>query len=296
MRFTLRQLEIFMATAKYQNVSMAAEALYMSQSAASAALSQIEKQFDIKLFERTGKSLKLSNQGHAVLDQAQQLMDQAARFEDLLSDNLNAGHIKVGASLTIGNYLGVKLYSEYLQNFPKAQTEFKISNSPDIVNKVVNYEIDVGLIEFESHHPDLELIPWRSDRLIACCAPHHPQAKKPELLDEDILANRWIIREAESGTRQTFNQAMGGLIHRLNIYLELDHNEAIKRAVEAGLGLGCMSEIAVESNFKHGDLVPLHLKHRTLRRQFYFALNKHKQRSPAVQNWIELCLNSNQIR
>ncbi len=97
------------------------------------------------------------------------------------------------------------------------------------------------------------------------------------------------MRERGSGTRQAFDRAMRGLLPQLRVALTLGQTEAIKRAVEAGLGLGCVSRIALEDAFERGTLKPCRVPHRDFRRQFYFLLHKRKQRAPGVDRWLAFC-------
>jgi DNA-binding transcriptional LysR family regulator len=110
--------------------------------------------------------------------------------------------------------------------------------------------------------------------------------------DEDLLQANWIVRETGSGTRQAFDRAMTGLLSDINLALELQHTEGIKRAVEANLGIGCLSRIALVEAFRRGSLVPLEAPHRDWRRKFYFLLHKQKHRSSGINSWLALCLNS----
>jgi DNA-binding transcriptional LysR family regulator len=159
------------------------------------------------------------------------------------------------------------------------------------MRKVLSFEIDLGLIEGEMHHADLDVVPWREDELVVFCSPQHPLAKKATVKDEDLLAATWIVREGGSGTRQAFEKAMYGLLPELNIMLELQHSEAIKRAVEAGLGLGCVSRVALRDALGRHSLIELPVKHRDFRRHFYFVLHRHKYRSAGIQRWLDLCAN-----
>ena len=289
MHFTLRQLQIFLATAQHQTVTRAADALSMSQSAASAALQSLEQSYNISLFRRIGKKLELNEVGKTLRSKAEILISSAHAFDEALEGHQEIGHLTVGASFTIGNHLAVSYLAGYLGNHPEAKVEINVANSPDIVAQVLNFEVDVGMIEGEIKHRELTLIPWREDNLVVFCSPEHPLAKKTQLTDNDIVAARWILREPESGARQTFNRALAGLMPELDIYLEFKHNEAIKKAVEAGLGIGCLSEIVLRNNFKTGDLVPLRLPKRDMKRTFYFALPKNRSKTTAINWWIDEC-------
>ena len=138
-------------------------------------------------------------------------------------------------------------------------------------------------------HPDLEVTRWRDDDLVVFCAPGHRYAKKRALTDADLRAAKWIVREHGSGTRQTFERAMHGILTDLDIVLSLEHTEAIRGAVAAGLGLGCVSRIALQEAFDHGTLAPCRVPHRDFRRELYLVVNKHKYRGRGMALWLAIC-------
>ncbi|AMQ90714.1 LysR family transcriptional regulator [Marinobacter sp. LQ44] len=289
MKYSFRQLEVFLAAAHFQNITRAAESLAMSQSAASSALKELESQFDIQLFDRVGKRLQLNELGRLYRPKAEALLAQARELEQAFSKHSEVGALKVGATLTIGNYLAVGVMAEYMSspNHPKVSLE--VANTSTIARRVRDFELDIGLIEGELQASELEVIPWREDRLVAFCYPAHPLAGKGKLTDDDLRAATWILREQGSGTRQSFERGMHGLLPDLNVLLELEHTEAIKRAVEANLGIGCLSEVVLADAFKRGSLVPLNVPHRPFDRHFYFILHKQKYRSAGIARWMTLC-------
>jgi DNA-binding transcriptional LysR family regulator len=289
MRYTLRQLEVFLATAHFENVSRAAAHLNMSQSAASGALKELEGQFNIKLFERAGKRLRLNELGRQLWPRAEALLGQARELEASLLSHHTLGPIKVGATLTIGNYLAVSIMARYMAEQVGARVKLEVANTSTIVERVLGFDLDVGLIEGEINHPDLKLLPWREDELVVFSGPDHPLAGRGTLDDNDLRGATWIVRERGSGTRQTFERAMHGLLPDLNLELELEHTEAIKRAVETGLGISCLSRVSLREAFRRGSLVPLAVPGRDFGRQFYFVLHRQKHRGPGVERWLELC-------
>lgn len=289
MRYSLRQLEVFVAIAHQQNLTRAADELAMSQSAASSALKDLENQFGLQLFDRIGKRLQLNEQGRLLRPQAEALLAQAREFEQSLLQHAEAGPLNVGATLSIGNYLAVGLMAEYMARYPKASVRLDVANTRHIVDRVLNYELDVGLIEGELNHPELDMIPWRRDELAVFCHPDDPLTRLTEVSDNDLRSARWILREAGSGTRQAFDRAMSGLLPDLHIALELQHTEAIKRAVEARLGIGCLSLITLTDAFKRGSLVRLKVPARDFSRQLYLIVHKQKYRSAGINAWLKLC-------
>lgn len=289
MRYSLRQLEVFLAVARTGSVSQAGHELGMSQSAVSGSLGEIEKQFDVLLFDRLGKRLRLSQLGAALRPQAEAVLDAARELEAKLADQPGAGRLRVGATLTIGNFVAVPLMARYMADEPGAEIILEIANTEEIARRVGNFEIDVGLIEGELSHSDLEVTPFLDDELVVFCSPKHALAKKRTLTDADLVSVPWIVRETGSGTRQAFDRAMTGLLSQLRIALELQQSEVIQRAVESGLGFGCLSRLALVDAFQQGRLQPCRVPQRDFHRRFYFVLHRRKHRGAALRRWLELC-------
>ncbi len=290
MRYSLRQLEVFLATARYENVTRAAETLAMSQSAASGSLKELERQFDMKLFDRLGKRLQLSELGQQLRPQAESLLEQARSLEQALTGEDVVGRLEIGATLTIGNYIAVNMIADFRQKNARSDIILRVANTETIAKQVAGFELDMGLIEGELQHPDLDIVHWRRDELVVFAAPNHPLSTSTALSDQDLLTLPWIVREPGSGTRQAFDRAMQGILTDLHIGMELQHTEGIKRAVEAGLGVGCLSQICVAEAFKRGSLVPLKVPGRDFRREWYLITHRDKFHSAALKRWLTLCL------
>lgn len=289
MKFTLRQLEVLVAIGRESSVSRAAEALSMTQSATSMALAELERQFNTRLFDRQGKRLQLNTEGRELLPRAMELLDRALELESLLEGNAGAGSLRIGATLTIGNYLATLLIGDYMRTNPGSRVELEVQNTSAIVEQVAHFRLDFGMIEGDSHHPDLLITPWVDDELVIFAAPDHPLANKPDLQLQDLANEAWILRERGSGTRQVFDAALRHQLTNLNIKLELEHTEAIKRAVESGLGISCISRLALKDAFKRGSLVPLEIAGLDLKRQFNFVIHKQKYLTGGISAFLALC-------
>ena len=292
MRYSLRQLEVFLATAHHENVTRAAGGLAMSQSAASGSLKELEEQFGVQLFDRVGKRLQLSELGRQLRPQAETLLAQARAFEAALAGDDAMGRLKIGATMTIGNYLAVNMIADFRKRYSGADVVLNVANTESIAAGVAGFELDMGMIEGEFRHPELETLHWRDDELVAFAAPGHPLANNIALTDRELMSLPWIVRERGSGTRQTFDRAMHGLVPDLNITMELQHTEAIKRAVEAGLGVGCLSRISLSDAFRRGSLVPLNVPGRDFQRELYLITHRKKFHGIALRRWLELCRQS----
>nr|WP_299245922.1 LysR family transcriptional regulator [uncultured Halomonas sp.] len=289
MRYSLRQLEVFVAIAQHESVSRAAQSLALSQSAASTALAEFERQFDCQLLDRIGKRLKLNALGFQVLPKAVALLDRAEEIEELLSGQRGVGSLDIGATLTIGNYLATLLISDFMKRHPGSRVRLQVRNTTSIIEHIVQHELDLGLIEGDCQHQDVVMQPWVEDALTVFCAPGHPLARAGEASLDRLLRETWIMREQGSGTRLTLEQAMRHRRGRFDILLELEHTEGIKRAVESGLGIGCVSRLALRDAFRRGSLVPVATPELDLRRQFTFIWHRHKYLTTGIREFLRLC-------
>jgi DNA-binding transcriptional LysR family regulator len=289
MKFTLRQLEIFLAIARHDNLGRAAADLNLSQSAASDALRELEHQFDVQLFDRVGKRLQLNDFGRFLQPRAEELLSRSQALEQALTAHEGMGILKVGATLSIGNVLAIPLINQYRQRYPTSRVTLEVANTEQISHKVANFELDIGLIEGEVNNPALEITRWRDDELVLFAGPKHVLAKKAELDNHDLSQTGWILRETGSGTRQTFDRVMHDLLPDLRIVLELQQTEAIIQAVKAGMGLGCLSRVVLQQAFDSGELVPLHAPQREFTRSLYMILHRNKYKSAAISHWQTLC-------
>ncbi|MCL5975822.1 MAG: LysR family transcriptional regulator, partial [Gammaproteobacteria bacterium] len=289
MKFTLRQLEVFVAVSRTQSVTHASEKLVMKALVASTALSELEKQFDTLLFDRVGKSLRINELGQELLPHAVEFLDRAEEIKNILEGHAGYGLLRIGATLTVGNYLATILVAKYLHEHPESRVKLDVHNTQSIIRQIANHELDLGLVEGECNHQDIMVNKWVGDELIIFCSPNHLLANKKRITIKDLLKERWILRESGSGTRETFDRAFYNYHSELDIRLELEHTEAIKLAVESGLGIGCISRLALKENLKQGTLIALKTPDLDLFRYFYFLWHKQKYQSAGMRAFLSLC-------
>ena len=289
MRFTLRQIAVFVAVARQQSVSLAAKGLSLSQSATSTALGEFERCYATQLFDRVGKTLRLNELGQSLLPQAVELIERAQAIETALEGRAGFGHLRIGATLTIGNYLATLIVADFLQRHPESSASLQVHNTATIIDQDAGYDLDLGLIEGHCHHPELVVEPWIEDELVVFCAPSHPLADQGAATLAELSAEYWIVREPGSGTRETLDRALGQHQSALKVRLELEHTEAIKRAVEFGLGIGCISRLALREAFRRGSLVAIATPQLDLLRQFQFLWHQRKFQTAGMREFVGLC-------
>ena len=257
MTITLRQLEIFEKVAASGGVTPASGQLLLTQSAVSMALAELERLAGAPLFERSGRRLFLNDRGRELLPQAREVLSRVRKIELFLDESVGApkGTLVVGASTTIGNYLLPAMVGEFARRYCDAKALLQVGNALQIEHGVESGELDLGVIEGLPHLASLSTTPWRRDELVLVVGQGHPWAKAQAATPDMLRDASWIVREKGSGTREVFEAAMERAGVAYSISLELGHTEAIKKAVEAGLGVGCISRMAVQRELDHGWLV-----------------------------------------
>lgn len=291
MRITLRQLSVFVAVARYGTVTRAAGELNLTQSAASMALADLETQLNSQLFDRAGKRLQLNDLGRKLLPNAITTLAHAQSIEDIArGDDDQVGSLKIGASLTIGNYLMPPLIAAFLREHPRSRLTLDIANTSQIITALGQFDLDIGFIEGHCHAPELEVIPWRHDELVVFAAPAHPLAKRQELAESDFEQVDWVLREPGSGTREIFDNAVSGRLSHPRILLELGHTEAIQRVVASGLGVGCASRLTVEEGVRNGSIRILPTPFWNLDRRLFILIHRQKYRTHGLNRFLDYCM------
>ena len=180
----------------------------MSQPAASAALTELERNYNCQLFDRAGKRLLINALGLELLPQARALLEQAQAVDALLRGQQGFGSLNVGATLTIGNYLATLLLGHFMQRHPECKVRLHVNNTEHIIERISEFSLDLGLIEGHCQHPDIQVTPWVHDELVVFCAPGHPLANAGRASLQQLQQEVWILREQGSGTRRTFENAL----------------------------------------------------------------------------------------
>ena len=286
MKFSLKQLQVFSQTARFGNISRAADYLSMTQSAASTALKELERQFDIQLFDRVGKRLQINALGASIRPDVEALLEKAENLEYKLAQQASMGQLRIGATLTIANYLMAPIMAAYINDHEQAKIDLIAANTAEITEKILKYDIDLGLIEGEINHPDLNVNTWLDDQLCIFCSTDHPLANQTAEIDE-LKQSAWILREKGSGTRQIFERDLPCPVSELDILLELDQTQAIKQAVKTNLGIGCLSKIDLQEAFDAGTLAPIHFEAASFKRRLYIVSHQQKYITPALASFIE---------
>ncbi|MHB1370525.1 MAG: LysR family transcriptional regulator [Pseudomonadaceae bacterium] len=281
---SFRQLQVFVAVTRAGTVGAAARGLSLSQSATSQSLADLEKHLGVPLFERVGKRLQLNELGSRLLPKAEHLLHDLNAFIDAARepDGELQGTLTVAASATIGTYLLPELAGRFSEQHPAVDLQVRLRNTGEVIADLSRLEADLGLIEGQCCDPKLKSEFWRHDEMVVVCNPAHPLASRGRLSHADIPMENWILREPGSGSRAVFEAAVRPLAQRIRVRMELSQHEAIKQAVRAGFGLGCLSRLSVAGELGRGELVAL-ATDLPLNRTFSLVWHPDRYRSPLWQ-------------
>ncbi|WP_448216386.1 LysR family transcriptional regulator [Endozoicomonas sp. 2B-B] len=285
MHITLKQLKTFRAVASLGQVRLAAQQLNLSQPATSMALAELENQLGCQLFDRTGNKLLINHQGELLMPLASELLDRTSEIETLFRDlqNTESGHLRIGASTTIGNYLLPDILARFSADFPRISFNMDIRNTETIIKRVTSFDLDIGCVEGPCQHEDIDVIPWKEDELLVICSPDNPIAKRGEISLKELNHQQWILREPGSGTRNIFDQHLSQKLTDLPIKMELNQSEAIKKLVQYGQGIGCLSRLCVSHELELGELVAVKISGITMKRTLSLLLHRKKYQSQIIQ-------------
>jgi len=293
MSITLRQLEIFIAVAETAQVTKASKKLFVTQSAVSMALAELENQLGGSLFDRHGRSLLLNARGRYLLPLAKDITSQVSSIETIMSernDKLN-GRLKVVASTTLGNYILPYLIGAFKRIHPNVHVDLLVYNTRYAEKLVFDGEMDVGFVEGPlSDKAEIQARPWFEDELVVLCGPTDPLAHN-DLFDisSDLEGKKWIMRESGSGTAATISEKFGKYMDEVNIVMEMGHPEAVKRAVESGAGIACLSALCICREAEHGWLKALRIDGLNMKRQLKIIQRRDLEISDALAEFLSFC-------
>ncbi|WP_372843511.1 LysR substrate-binding domain-containing protein [Psychrobacter sp.] len=298
-KITLKQLSVFVSIYQTGSTSRASEALHLSQSAVSSALTELESRLQMPLFERVGRRLNQHPNAHPIYIQAQAILGQALTLEHYHKHQ--AGQIHIGASTTIGNYVLPPLLAKLYAALPDAHIDMYIANTQEVVSEVEQLNIDIALVEGMPRPADMKVIEqraWRTDALIVFAkrdsqwlkdvAAYNDMDKCYELSIEQLAKLPLLVREAGSGTRQIIDEQLLKHLPDAEIVMAIQQSEAIKHMVSADIGLGCLSQHVIQAELTAGALVQVKVAGIDLSRTWWLVWHKARHQSPIWQSFIDI--------
>jgi DNA-binding transcriptional LysR family regulator len=288
LKLTLRQLEVFAAVARGGTTRAAGDEIARSESAASNALGELESVLGVQLFDRLGRKLLINENGRALLPKVAGILEEAAETQALFTA-AHAALLRLSASYTIGEYMLPGLIAGWKSAHPRSMVRAQIDNTHDVFDALTGFIADLGFIEGTHTHPELTVRKWRTDHMVVIAQPDSPAARR-KLTGRQLAGAGWVLREPGSGTREAADRWLIPHVPEMRVELELNTNEAVKRAVAAGVGLGCLSELAVRDAIQHGWLVQVGTSFPVIGRVLSIARHRSKKLGAAAEGFMRHCM------
>ncbi|MBK8639140.1 MAG: LysR family transcriptional regulator [Chromatiaceae bacterium] len=286
-----RRLQVFHTVARLLSFTKAAETLHMTQPAVTFQIRQLEDHFNTRLFDRTHNRISLTAAGEQVLYFADRIFEIYAEMEHSIRDLTGeiSGALTIGASTTIAEYMLPTLLGDFKEKYPEVTIHLKVANSDGIVSLVESNAIDLGVVESSVANKNLVVEVCKRDHLLGIVPPSHPLAKETSVKFARLLEYPFICREEGSGTRGVIGEYLDQLPEcegALKVAMELGSPEAVKGAVEAGMGVSVVSRATIQKELRLGTLVALELDP-PLERPFSFVHQKQKFRLRVMEKLLE---------
>lgn len=293
--FTLDQLRILKAIATEGSFKRAADSLYVSQPAVSLQVQNLERQLDVPLFDRGGRRAQLTEAGHLLLSYGEKILslceETCRAIEDL--QNLQGGTLIVGASQTTGTYLLPRMIGLFRQSYPEVSVQLHVHSTRRTSWSVANGQVDLAIIGGEvptELQDSLVTVPYAEDELALILPVFHPLAQAEVIQRDDLYKLQFIALDSQSTIRKVIDQVLtrcGIETRRLRIEMELNTIEAIKNAVQAGLGAAFVSVSAIEKELEMGTLHRARTEDVVIQRTLSVIFNPNRYRSKAADAFIQ---------
>lgn len=291
MHITLRQLQVFEAAARLGGYTRAAEALHLSQPAVSMQIRQLEGQAGMPLFDQIGKKLHLTDAGRTLYSHAQSILAQVHEAQLELEEmrGVRRGQLNITIAST-ANYFAPRLLAAFCQRHPEVKVSLDVSNREHILELLHETDKDLAIMGRPPEPSDLVAHPFMENPLVVIAAPSHPLAQASGIPLTRLNQETFISREIGSGTRIAVERFFEEAGTRLTTAMEMSSNEAIKQAVQAGLGLGVVSVHTLEMELALERLVILDVEGFPILRHWYVVHRQGKRFSSVAQAFLNFVM------
>jgi len=285
------KLRVFCAVAETKSFSKASELIHLTQPAVSLQIQAMEELYETRLFDRSGNSINLTPAGEILYKRAKEILALYAEAQHNISEITGAikGSLSIGASSTIGNYLLPHIIAAFKKKVPQVNISLVVSNTKTITERLNAGEIDIALVEGDVSKQRFSVETLISDELVVTMSPAHPWAERRSLSAIELTKEPLILREEGSGTRQIILKQLeehGIKLDQLKIALVMGSTEAIKGAVEEGLGVSIMSGWAVRKWIKLGLLKVATFKDLKFNRNFTIISPKRNYSTHTAKEFL----------
>ncbi len=286
---TIRHLKIFAEVADTGGMSKAARTLHISQPGISQAISELERYYGVRLFERLSQKLFLTKEGELLLSYSRHILDSFEQMEEAMQHASQRTNLHIGCSVSVGTCLINQILDEAEKRLPNCTFRVTVTNSAQIEQAILDSQVDIGIVEGTIKNENLTAIPVCEDELVIVCSQAHPLATRSLVTLDMLQGQNYISRESGSAERNQLEQLFEEQEVRLNRTFCSTSTEAIKNAVICGRGIAIFSRRMVEKEIAEGTLVVLPLQSINATRNIHFVIHKNKFLSKELLTMKEIC-------
>ncbi len=290
--FDLRQLEIFCKVVELKSFSLAAKAVYLAQASVSERVATLEDLVGTRLLDRLGRTVVPTKAGQILYNHATKLLDMkravCLEMEDFLG--IKRGDIKMGGSTIPGEYILPRLIGRFREKYPQISITLVVADSGEIESKVLDGELEIGIIGSKSADTALDLKEVWEDELVVLVPHNHEWAKRRTINIQDLFSQPFILREPGSGTLKILQyhlQSKGKDVDDLTVVARFGSSTAVKEAVKAGLGISVLSSRAVQTEIDARIIKAIRIRNFPMFRKFYLIHDKRRTLSPLCKVMLD---------
>jgi LysR family transcriptional regulator, low CO2-responsive transcriptional regulator len=291
LHLTLRQLQVFESAATHLNFSLTAKQLYLSQPAVSMQIKQLEENIGLPLFEQIGKKVFLTEAGRELFHYSRNITQQLGEMEAVFDEMKGLEHGKLTISVVnTANYFTPRLLATFCRRHPNINVILQVANRDAVLKQLADNSTDLAILGQPPEGLDIIAKPFLDNPLVVIAAPDHPLARLKRVKFARLAEETFLSREQGSGTRSAMERVFAQHKIQPHISMEMETNEAIKQAVQAGMGLGILSLHSIELELETKRLAMLNVENFPLMRNWFVAHRSNKRLSSAALAFKEFLL------
>ncbi len=286
----IETLRVYCDVVQHQSFSRGAALNEVSQSAATQSVHRLERHFGVQLIDRGKRPFVVTPEGQACYEGFREVLELydsvEARVRSLRMEV--AGVVRVAAIYSVGLHHMTRCMQEFMQQYPKAKVRLEYQRPNKVYEQVLGAEVDLGIVSYPTASPDLDVIPWRSERMVLACNPDHPLARHQAITVEHLAGEPFIAFDRDLSIRKEIDRHFRQRSVAISVAMEFDNIETIKQAVAIGVGVSILPEPTVQMEVKAGLLAAVPLMAPELWRPLGIIHRQRKVFTPTVTKFVEL--------
>lgn len=284
------QLRAFYYAAKYENYTLAAESLFITQPAVTAQIKILEDHSNLKLFKKRGRNIYLTDEGRTLYGYAKKVFDFEKQIEDAIEEmrELKRGVLRIGTTKTYARFFMPFLMTNFHEAYPMIKIYLDEGSSRDMSRSLLNFKNDIAVVAKAEDHPDIDFVPFSKEELVLIVSPGHRLASKKLIDFEEISQEPVIMKENGSGTRKIVNELFIRNNTIPNVLMETSNSEFIKQLVQRGEGISFLVKQSVASELKEKKLTEIHIKGQKIFLDVSIAYLKNQNHSPPARAFLDI--------